>query len=278
MIKEQGREDTASFVECPDTDLPGLIDTAGTPFADLLEGVALEEPRYFMAASSFPPPVAYWHLDVPGDVALGCNADQAHRGLTTGAGVKVVMVDSGHFLHPYFTARGYRVNPVVLGPGATHPEADENGHGTAESANVFALAPDVDFTMVKTNFVNTIGSFNAAVELAPQIISCSWGSDKRNPPLSAADNALAAAVAVAVASGIVVVFSAGNGHYGFPGQHPDVISAGGVYLDRDRCAAGVGLLQWLCQQHLSRPQRARPQRPGRDETTSRLHHAAAGTG
>ena len=232
VIKEQGREDTASFVECPDTDLPGLIDTAGTPFADLLEGVALEEPRYFMAASSFPPPVAYWHLDVPGDVSLGCNADQAHRGLTTGAGVKVVMVDSGQFLHPYFPARGYRVNPVVLGPGATDPEADENGHGTAESANVFALAPDVDFTMVKTNFVNTIGSFNAAVELGPQIISCSWGSDKRNPPLSAADNALAAAVAVAVASGIVVVFSAGNGHYGFPGQHPDVISAGGVYLDQ----------------------------------------------
>jgi hypothetical protein len=232
VIKESGREDTASFVECPDTDLPGLIDTAGTQFADLLEGVALEEPRYFMAASSFPPPVAYWHLDVPGDVSMGCNAAQAHRGLTTGAGVKVVMVDSGQFLHPYFPARGYRVNPVVLGPGATNPEADENGHGTAESANVFALAPDVDFTMVKTNFVNTIGSFNAAVELAPQIISCSWGSDKQNPPLSAADNALAAAVAVAVASGIVVIFSAGNGHYGFPGQHPDVISAGGVYLDQ----------------------------------------------
>jgi subtilisin family serine protease len=30
-----------------------------------------------------------------------------------------------------------------------------------------------------------------------------------------------------------VVFSAGNGHFGFPGQHPDVISAGGVYLAQD---------------------------------------------
>lgn len=32
--------------------------------------------------------------------------------------------------------------------------------------------------MVKTNFVNTIGSFNAAIELTPQVISCSWGTDK----------------------------------------------------------------------------------------------------
>ena len=44
----------------------------------------------------------------------------------------------------------------------------------------------------------------------------------RNGPLSAADNALAAAIALAVARGIIVVFSAGNGHFGFPGQHPDV--------------------------------------------------------
>src|SRR5206468_9617720 len=41
---------------------------------------------------------------------------------------------------------------------------------------------------------------------------------------------LAAAVANAVRLGIVVVFSAGNGQWGFPGQHPDVISAGGTYL------------------------------------------------
>jgi len=38
VLKEQAREDTASFVECPETDIPGFIDTAGTPFADLIEG------------------------------------------------------------------------------------------------------------------------------------------------------------------------------------------------------------------------------------------------
>jgi subtilisin family serine protease len=62
------------------------------------------------------------------------------------------------------------------------------------------------------------------------VISCSWGFDQPAGPLPAALQALAAAVAQAVASGIVVVFSAGNGHYGFPGQHPDVISAGGVFM------------------------------------------------
>jgi subtilisin family serine protease len=87
--------------------------------------------------------------------------------------------------------------------------------------------------MVKNGHVNLTGGFNAAVGLAPDVISCSWGYDIRNGPLSAANQALAASVAQAVADGIVVVFSAGNGHYGFPGQHPDVISAGGTYMDRD---------------------------------------------
>jgi subtilisin family serine protease len=181
----------------------------------------------------FAPPKAYWHLDVPGDVSLGVNADRAHRGGVTGRGVKVIMCDSGWFSHPYFAARGYRSSPVVLGPGAANAAADEVGHGTAESANAFAVAPDIDFTMVKMSFVNSVGAFNAAVALGPQIISCSWGSSNRFGPLSAADQALAAAISLAVASGIIVVFSAGNGHWGFPGQHPDVISAGGTFMRQD---------------------------------------------
>lgn len=233
VIKEGSTADIAQFVECPNTDLPGLISTSGTPFANLIEGLAIEEPRYYMAANAFPPPVGYWHLSVPAGVSLAARADKAHRGGTTGSGMKVVMCDSGHFAHPFFAERGYRVGPVVLGPGASAPAADESGHGTAESANVFAVAPDVDFTMVKMSFVNSIGAFNAAVGLAPHVLSCSWGSDKQNPPLSAADNALAAAIATAVANGIIVIFSAGNGHFGFPGQHPDVISAGGVFLAAD---------------------------------------------
>ncbi len=48
----------------------------------------------------------------------------------TGAGVKVVMVDSAWYRHPYFTSRGYRSAPVVLGPATSNPNDDEGGHAT----------------------------------------------------------------------------------------------------------------------------------------------------
>jgi hypothetical protein len=232
-IKELGEETTATFLDSPDTDMPGLIRTTGTRFADTLEGVALEEPRYFMDPSMYAPLKSYWHLRVPADVSLGCNADKVHRAGVSGKGIKVAMVDTGWYRHPYFIGRGYRAAPVVLGPATANPLNDEVGHGTGESANIFAVAPDVDFMPVKLSFVNTIGGFNAAVGLNPNIITCSWGSSNRFGPLSAADTALAAAIATAVASGIIVIFSAGNGHWGFPGQHPDVISAGGVFMNVD---------------------------------------------
>lgn len=235
VIKPGALVDMAEFVECSDTPLPGLIATTGTLFEDVLEGVAIEEPRYFMAASMFPPMVPYWHLDVPADVSLGINTDKVHRSEITGRGIRIAMVDSGQYAHPFFAGRGYRVAPVVLGPGAANPDQDENGHGTGESANIFSVAPDAELLPVKMSFTNSLAAFNEAVALAPHIITCSWGSDKRGPtpPLSAIDQAMAAAVAAAWASGIVVIFSAGNGHWGFPAQHPDCIAAGGVFMDSD---------------------------------------------
>jgi subtilisin family serine protease len=234
-IKNDGEEGLAEFIDSPRTDLPGLISTEGTAFAELLEGVAIEEKRYFQSP---PPPFnpllqPYWHLHPPGDLSAALNADRAHRGALTGRGVKVAMVDTGWYRHPYFTIRGYNAADAILGPGAASPLTDESGHGTGESANIFAVAPDVQFTPVKMSFTNSIGAFNAAIGLAPHIITCSWGGSKQFPPLTAADMALAAAIAAAVASGIVVVFSAGNGHFGFPGQHPDVISAGGAFMKPD---------------------------------------------
>jgi subtilisin family serine protease len=233
VVKGGAEETTAEFIDTSDTDMPGLIATKGTSFEDVLEGVAIEEPVYFMAPSMFPPMVDYWHLDVPGDVSLGCNADRAHRAGYTGKGVKVAMVDSGWYKHPFFTNRGYRAAPVVLGPGASNPLNDESGHGTGESANIFSVAPDAQLLPVKINFANSKGAFDAAVALNPDIITCSWGSSNRFGPLSAANQALAASIAAAVASGITVIFSAGNGHWGFPGQHRDVISAGGVFMGPD---------------------------------------------
>ncbi len=234
VIKPGGVHTTGTFIDCPDTELSGLISTSGSNLADLIEGVAIEEPMYPMGPSMFPPLKSYWHLSVPAGISLGCNADRAHRSGITGKGIKVAMVDSGWFKHPFFVNRGYRAAPVVLGPGAANPLADESGHGTGESANIFACAPDVDLLPVKINFANSLGAFNAAVALNPHIITCSWGSSTgTSTTLSAANQALATAIANAVAAGITVIFSAGNGHVGFPGQHPDVISAGGVFMDVD---------------------------------------------
>ncbi len=45
VLKPQNTEDTATFIECPDTDLPGLIPADRSPAAEVLEGVAIEEAR-----------------------------------------------------------------------------------------------------------------------------------------------------------------------------------------------------------------------------------------
>ena len=235
VIKETGRETTAIFLDTPNTDISGLIDPSGSELADLVEGLAINEPIYYFdsAQAALAPDKAYWHLDVPGGIARGLGADGAPgRGLT-GGGVKVAMVDSGWYRHPFFIWHGYRAN-VVLGPGTSNPDRDRHGHGTGESANLFAIAPEVELTMVKTNFVNSLGAFKKAVSLQPDIISCSWGFDRQfRYQLSAFDRAIAAAVADAVSQGIIVIFAAGNGQWGFPAQHPDAIAAGGVYMYPD---------------------------------------------
>ena len=126
VIKPDAVEDTATFWDSPDAEMPGLLASRGTPFQDVLEGVAIEEPRYTMAPSMFPPTKEYWHLRLPGDVSLGCNADQAHRTGITGKDIKVAMIDTGWYKHPFFVGRGYRAAPVVLAPGAANPLHDDS--------------------------------------------------------------------------------------------------------------------------------------------------------
>lgn len=235
VIKPGQIHSTATFLDCRNAERRGLVATRRSRFGQVLEGVALEAPRFLMGKpSAVAPPVGYWHLDVPDGVALAARATHAHRAGITGRGIRVAMVDTGHEAHPFFARHGYRVAPVVLGPGATDPARDSDGHGTAESANVFALAPDVELIPVKASMVNTAAAFNVAVSLRPQVISLSWGGNVKPPStLEAPDLALSAAVSAAVRAGIVVVVSSGNGEFGFPGMHPDVISAGGVFLRRD---------------------------------------------
>jgi subtilisin family serine protease len=171
-------------------------------------------------------------LFVPSEVGLILNANRVHRMGTSGKGVKIAMVDTGFYRHPFYSWNGFRVKSTVLGPGATDPTKDNYSHGTGEAANIFSTAPDIELTPIKMAS-DTVGAFNKAVDQKPHVITNSWGYsvDVPGATLSPYLKTLETAVANAVAKGIVVCFSAGNGHFGFPGSHPDVISVGGVHVN-----------------------------------------------
>jgi subtilisin family serine protease len=192
-----------------------------------------------------PTRVDYFHLNVPDDVARLLNADKVHQVGTTGKGVRVAMVDTGFaHSHPYFVGKGY-TSSVDLAPHAINDATDLNGHGTGESANLFAVAPGITFIGIKVdndddprNGASMLEGFQQALTHNPQIISLSMGYDLRagdNTQDSTLPNSMAALEAeiqAAIAKGITVVFSAGNGHFSFPGMMPNVISAGGVFVDK----------------------------------------------
>lgn len=197
--------------------------------------------------SANPPDVDYFHLNVPNGVSGLLNVDQVHKAGTTGKGVRVVMVDTGFaHSHPYFVKKGYN-SSVDLAPHATNDATDPNGHGTGESANLFAVAPDITFTGIKCGNdqdprlgASMLEGFQQALTHNPQIISCSMGFDLRSQvdgtqqsELPGSMAALEAEIQAAIAKGIIVVFSAGNGHFSFPGMMPNVISAGGVFVDEN---------------------------------------------
>jgi serine protease AprX len=230
-------------------DTATLTHVAGVPFelpdelAPLIDRAYPQRPPTFFAPagpaknaaakaarlSPLPPRVGYHHLRLPDDVAVILRASHVHEENITGRGVLVAMVDTGFYPHPFYAWHGYRYQ-ATLAPDAKAVAEDAEGHGTAEAANVFAGARDVDFVGVKLGDNPTLG-FKAALDLHPAVISNSWGFDLTGEKtLPNYLRPLEAAVVEAVRQrGIVVCFSAGNGHVAFPGMMPDVISVGGVY-------------------------------------------------
>ncbi|MGY3437559.1 MULTISPECIES: S8 family serine peptidase [unclassified Marinovum] len=223
----------------PREDLSSMIDDAYIQWPHIYMNSRFPGPT-----SALPPDVSYHHLRVPGDVTMLLNADTAHRGGITGKGVRVAMIDSGFAQsHAYFKERGY-LTKSVLAPGATDVEMDGNGHGTAESANLLAMAPDVEFTGIKLDNENfpaegatILEGLQTAMLHNPQVISISLGFDLTQPGsrnhldrLPNSLRAMEAEIKAITQGGTIVVFSAGNGHVAFPGMMPEVISAGGVYV------------------------------------------------
>ena len=255
VVSENDTPQATSFLAPSDT-APWNPDPA---IAELIDDAYIQWPHLYFARrfakdlpSPLPPQVNYHHLRVPGDVCALLNVALVHRQGTTGRGVRVAMVDSGFAFktHPYFKEQGYNTT-TVLAPGATNVDTDTNGHGTGESANLLAIAPDVTFFGIKLDNdtnpnagASILEGLQEARRHNPQIVSVSLGYDlcptdnlgrrTSSVHLTTLPNslkALEAEIMSMVAAGIVVVFSAGNGHVAFPGMMSAVISAGGVYVD-----------------------------------------------
>jgi subtilisin family serine protease len=210
-----------------------------------IDGVVLERPRQHHAIFPSPIPLSSpkYHLQLPNDVATLLNATHAHQQGIRGDGVTIVMPDSGWYRHPYFTANGYNVNtPLVAIPG-TDPSKDPIGHGTGESANIFAMAPGATLQPVRGTdnagkFVGVVAAFLKGKALAPQIMTNSWGGDYELPyPIPAgsepdpSDLSFALEVQDAIDKGILVIFSAGNGQLSIEPQITGVLAAGGAFVD-----------------------------------------------
>ncbi|WP_257150925.1 hypothetical protein [Bacillus toyonensis] len=200
---------STTILDSTNSNIPGLIDTNNSEFADVLEGIAISERAFLHSPASEnlersetdgrispdPPKKDYYYLEPPHDLVQHLLANRAQQSGITGKGITVVMVDSGFYRHPFFTKRQYHLNPVILGPESYEPIHDETGHGTGEAVNVFSLAPEVDFTIVKMNKFVTMGAFETAVAQNSDIITCSFEVPTPPNELSATQKLFAVKIA-----------------------------------------------------------------------------------
>jgi subtilisin family serine protease len=238
MHTRAGRVEYVTHLDVVGPDQPEALGV-GKARPAAIEGVVLERPRAPLAIfpAPLPPSVARFHLRVPDDVATILGAAQAHRRDQRGAGVTVAMVDTGWFRHPFFTTHGYSVQPPVTVVPGTNPARDPHGHGTGESANIFAIAPEVVLRPFRAaddrgRLVGAVAGFVRAKTGRPDVLTNSWGGDYDDPVPAQpdpADRALALEIRDAIGQGIVVVFAAGNGSFSAEAQVPGVIAAGGVF-------------------------------------------------
>ncbi|MES2899675.1 MAG: S8 family serine peptidase [Pseudomonadota bacterium] len=238
---------SAPCVYYPPDDAPWNPDPA---LSELIDDAYIQWPHIYLsdpAANSRPPVVDYYHLDVLNDVPAKLNVVPIHRERFQGEGIRVAMIDTGFdHSHPFFVRNGF-ASSVVLAPSATSRATDPASHGTGESANVFAIAPKVTFIGVKlgddanpAGGASILEGFQEALKHKPHVITVSMCYDLRDVEgrgelrrLPNGLKPLEAEIQAAIAAGIVVVFSAGNGHYAFPASMPEVLSAGGAFVAQD---------------------------------------------
>lgn len=201
---------------------------------------------YWQVPSAYPPRVPYHHLHPARDLARLFGVELLHTRGIRGKDVRVVMVDSGFYAHPYYSDPGLHGGSLKITTHALvgNPNTDDVGHGTGIAANVLALAPECDFHHVKDDD-DPLAAMVLARSLQPQVITCSWGWPEdyvddvfTNFPLSGAAqylHDLETEITGAVQDGITVLFASGNGPLpgSWPSSLPDVISVGGALVDED---------------------------------------------
>jgi hypothetical protein len=169
--------------------------------------------------SPMPPRPDYFSLDSAAIRRLLAVPDDA-----TGANVKVALVDTGFFKHPYYAANNLDYRPTAT-PLAPDPTADAVGHGTMIAYNVFAVAPKATvFGFKQTDPPQD--ALEEAAAAGADVINCSWGWDHEQsfPVLEATIHSI-------VAEGKILMFASGNGEMCWPGSMRDILSVGGVYVD-----------------------------------------------
>jgi serine protease AprX len=174
-------------------------------------------PLFFAPPSANAPTVSYHHVD-EASIRRLLNVPAGYDG----TGVKVGLIDTGFYPHPYYSQRGLNIRAMPTA-SAPDPQVDNYGHGSAVAYNIFATAPKAEVL----GFQQTDPPQDAledAAEAGVDVISCSWGWDREQ-----LFPALQASLLSIINEGKIVLFAAGNGQYAWPGSEPTVISIGGVY-------------------------------------------------
>ena len=188
------------------------------PYSEAIDHLVFTPPPTYFVEPLAVPPVPTFH---------GVSASDIRRILKVpdgldGAGVKVAMVDTGFYPHPYYSSNGFDFQAVATAT-SPNPQIDNYGHGTAIAFNVFATAPGATLL----GFKQTDPAQDAledAADSGADIITCSWGYDYEQVfPL------LQTTLLSILDEGKIVLFASGNGHFAWPGSEPRVISVGGVF-------------------------------------------------
>lgn len=180
------------------------------------------------------PELEYHHLNVPDDIIKIGKVEKFHKGGIKGNEINVVMIDTGLYSHQHYKKQGINFNKISA-VSSFNPEVDERGHGTAMSSVLLSIAPEVNYTMIKScdaYYSYPIAALQKATELKPDIVNCSWGIIGFEPQIYLE-------IANAIDRGIIVVFSSGNGSsdrkkaFFQSISYPEAITVGGCYVDEN---------------------------------------------